>query len=105
MKHELGLLKRLEEDCRSIQRSLAIIQSAQYILSFYTAEERRRLFKEYETLVSQCTPGDKRKHSHSPLDIFRQDHPDLALIAEVLAQGAPVELSDLKLNLQGSADQ
>ena len=104
MKQELALLKRLEEDCQSIQRSLAIIQSAQHILTYYTVEERRRLFKEYETLTRHRTSVDSIKNPHSPLAIFRQDHPDLALIADVLAQALPVDLSSLKVNLQKSAE-
>jgi hypothetical protein len=104
LKQELALLKRLEEDCQSIQRSLAIIQSAQHILTYYTAEERRRLFKEYETLTSHRTAADSGKNPHSPLAIFRQDHPDIAVIADVLAQGLPVDLSNIKLNVQKSAE-
>ena len=100
MKEELALLRRLEEDCLSIQRSVAIIQSAQRILTFYTSDERQRLFKEYAALTSRrLTLCDSATNLNSVLAIFRQDHPDLALIADALAQGESIDLNGLKLNL------
>jgi hypothetical protein len=100
LKQELALLKRLQEDCRSIQRSLAIIQSAQQILTFYTSEERQRLFREYAALTGRRRSiRDQDANPHSTLAIFRQDHPDLALIAEALEQNNSIDLSDLKLDI------
>ena len=96
MKQELALLKRLDEDCRSIQRSLAIIQSAQRILTFYTTDERQRLFREYAALTSRRPASNT--NPNSALAIFRQDHPDLALIADVMAQGTTIDLGSLKLD-------
>ncbi len=99
MKEELALLKRLEADCQSIQRSVAIIQSAQRILTFYTCDERQRLFKEYAALTgARKTKCDSATNPHSELAVFRQDHSDLALIADALARGESIDLSNLKLN-------
>lgn len=100
MKEKLALFKRLEEDCQSIQRSVAIIQSAQRILTFYTAEERQRLLREYSGLSKVRRPTrELATNPHSALSIFRQDHPDIALIADALEQGRSIDLSSLKLKL------
>jgi hypothetical protein len=98
LKEELAHLKRLEEDCHSIQRSLAIIQSAQRILTLYTSDERRQLFKEYAELTNRRRNyRDRGPDPQSVLAFFRQDHADLVLIADVLARGSSVELSNLKI--------
>ena len=78
MKEQLAQLKGLEEDCVSIQKSLAIIQASQRMLTFYTADERQRLILEYKELINAGVLG------LSALDIFRQDHPDIALVTEIL---------------------
>ncbi|MDQ3259360.1 MAG: hypothetical protein M3Q00_01015 [Pseudomonadota bacterium] len=100
MKEELALLGRLEADCHSIQRSLAIIRSAQRIVTFYTCDERQLLFKEYSMLTSfRGNSRNSETNSNDSLAVFRQDHPDLALIADVLAQDESINLNGLKLNL------
>ncbi len=98
MKAELDHLKRLEEDCVSIQKSLAIIQSAQRILTLYTAEERKKLFREYDALKLSIrdTQGDINR-AFDALMIFRQDHSDLATIGDVLERLETVDLEQLKL--------
>ena len=78
MKHQIAQLKGLEEDCQSIQQSLAIIQASQRMMTFYTADERQRLILEYKALLAAGAGGLEQ------LDVFRQDHPDIALITEVL---------------------
>ena len=78
MKHQIAQLKGLEEDCQSIQQSLAIIQASQRMMTFYTADERQRLILEYKALLTAGAKGLEQ------LDVFRQDHPDIALITEVL---------------------
>jgi hypothetical protein len=99
LKEKLALLKNLEDDCASIQRSLAIIQSAQRMVTFYTCDERERLLKEYVSLTALGrTLPDRVSDANSALAIFHQDHPDLALIVDVLLSGESVDLSDLKLN-------
>ena len=98
MKEELAILKRLEEDCQSIQRSLAIIQSAQRILTFYTSDERQRLFKEYTRFTQRRRRiRDGETNHNNAQSVFRQDHPDIALICDALAKGASIDLSSLKL--------
>lgn len=100
MKEKLALLKRLEEDCQTIQRSVAIIQSAQRILTFYTAADRRGLLRQYSVLSKhRRSTRDFDANPNSALSIFRQDHPDLALIADALEQGTSIDLSSLKLKL------
>ena len=105
MKEKLALLKDLETDCLSIQRSLAIIQSAQRIVTFYTSDERERLLKEYAALTRRrSTARDSISNPNSALAVFHHDHPDLALIADVLLRGESLDLSGLKLNAQGGSD-
>ncbi len=100
MKAELDQLKRLEEDCVSIQKSLAIIQSAQRILSLYTADERKKLFHEYDELKRNIRDSDKSiNQAFDALMIFRQDHSDLATIGDVLEQLESVDLEKLKLRI------
>ncbi len=100
MKEEFAVLGRLEADCQSIQRSLAIIQSAQRIVTFYTSDERQRLFQEYALLTSLRREfRNSETNPNDPLAIFCQDHPDLAVIADVLAQNECINLNGLKLNL------
>ncbi len=100
MKEKLALLKNLEEDCLSIQRSLAIIQSAQRIVTFYTSDERERLLNEYVALKSRGqTARDGVSDPNSALAIFQQDHPDVALIVDVLLSGESIDLSGLKLSI------
>ena len=100
MKEKLALLKDLEANCLSIQRSLAIIQSAQRIVTFYTSDEREHLLKEYTALASRrSTARDSMSNPNSALALFRHDHPDLALIADVLISGESIDLSVLKLNI------
>lgn len=98
MKAELEQLKRLEEDCVSIQKSLAIIQSAQRILSLYTADERKKLFREYDALKLSIrdTKGDINR-AFDAVMIFRQDHSDLATIGDVLERLETIDLDQLKL--------
>ena len=100
MKEKLALLKDLEADCLSIQRSLAIIQSAQRIVTFYTSDEREHLLKEYTALTSRRpTAQESLSNPNGALALFRDDHPDLALIADVLISGESLDLSALKLNI------
>lgn len=100
MKAEIDQLKRLEEDCVSIQKSLAIIQSAQRILALYTADERKKLFREYDALKRAIrVPDINVGEAFDALMIFRQDHADLATIGDVLEQLDGVDLEKLKLRL------
>jgi hypothetical protein len=100
LKAELDHLKRLEEDCVSIQKSLAIIQSAQRILSLYTADERKKLFREYDELKRNIRRAEENiNHAFDALMIFRQDHSDLATIGDVLEQLESVDLDKLKLRM------
>ena len=100
MKANLDHLKRLEEDCVSIQKSLTIIQSAQRILSLYTADERKKLFREYDALKRDIRSREENiNHAFDALAIFRQDHSDLATIGDVLEQLESVDLDKLKLRM------
>ncbi len=100
MKAELDHLKRLQEDCVSIQKSLAIIQSVQRILSLYTADERQQLFGEYDVLKRNIRATDGNLiQAFDAVMIFRQDHSDLASIGDVIEQVASVDLQKLKLRL------
>jgi hypothetical protein len=100
LKAELDHLKRLQEDCVSIQKSLAIIQSAQRILALYTADERKQLFREYDGLKRGVrAPNGNIGQAFDALMIFRQDHADLATIGDVLEQLDGVDLEKLQLRL------
>jgi hypothetical protein len=100
LKAEIDQLKRLEEDCVSIQKSLAIIQSAQRILALYTADERKQLFREYDGLKRGVrTPEGNIAQAFDALMIFRQDHADLATIGDVLEQLDGIDLEKLKLQI------
>jgi hypothetical protein len=100
LKADLDHLKRLEEDCVSIQKSLTIIQSAQRILSLYTADERKKLFREYDALKHNVRSSEESiNHAFDALLIFRQDHSDLATIGDVLEQLESVDLDKLKLRM------
>jgi hypothetical protein len=100
LKAELEHLKRLQDDCVSIQKSLAIIQSAQRILTLYTADERKKLFREYDELkLSVRKPEGNIGQAFDAISIFRQDHGDLATIGDVLEQLDGVDLEKLKLKI------
>lgn len=99
MKSDFEHMKRLEEDCVSIQKSLATIQSAQRVLSLYTADERNKLFREYDALKRDLRDSSNMQRSVEALEIFRQDHFDLAVIGEVMDQLDSVDLNKLQLGI------
>ena len=97
MNSELDHMKRLEEDCVSIQKSLAIIQSAQRILSLYTADERKKLFREYDFLKREIHDSPANiAQTFEALMVFRQDHSDLATIGDVLERLEGIDIEKLK---------